>query len=302
MKVLIPGGIGFLGGILTQKLLEKDIEVHVLSRSTNEITHSGETYLRINIDLTNPESFKRIEHSYDAVVYLAGISARDALVSPDQTIGINTLAPQKLLTYLAPNALGTFVYVSTQHVDALIDGTLHENHAGPGLQLYAASKMAGEILLNQANASHKTALAHIRLPNCFGIPNTKYGSDTEVAINDFCRQAAKTSVIHLRAPDNQIRKFCIAELMLDKIAHIVAAESFEDKSQSLLDTQYSSGLIDIAKIVCAISNKVTDRECVVRVIDENLKIDEHTTADLIGKIPNRFIVEIQHLVEYYLEK
>ena len=301
MKVLIPGGNGFLGGILTQKLLEKDIEVHVLSRSTNEINHSGDTYSRINVDLTNPESFKRIEHSYDAVVYLAGISARDALVSPDQTIGINTLVPQKLLIYLAPNALRTFVYVSTQHVDALVDGSLQENHAGPGLQLYAASKMAGEILLNQATEPHKTSLTHIRLPNCFGIPNTKYGSDTEVAINDFCRQAARTSVIHLRAPDNQIRKFCIAESMLDKIAHIVAPDSFEDKSQSLLDAQYSSGLIDIAKIVCAVSTKVTDRECVVRVIDENLEINEDNTADLIEKVPNRLILEIQHLVEHYLD-
>jgi len=301
VKVLIPGGNGFLGGILTQKLLEKDIEVHVLSRTTNEISHSGDKYSRINIDLTNAESLKKIEHSYDAVVYLAGISARDALVSPDQTIAINTLAPQKLLTYLAPNGLRTFVYVSTQHVDALIDGSMQENHAGPGLQLYAASKMAGEILLNQAKEPHITALTHIRLPNCFGLPNTKYGSDTEVAINDFCRQAARTSVIHLRAPDNQIRKFCIAESMLDKIAHIVAVDSFEDKSQSPLDAQYSSGVIDIAKVVCAISTKVTDRECVVRLIDENLKVDEDKTADLVRKIPGHFALEIERLVEHYLD-
>ena len=302
MKVLIPGGSGFLGGILTQKLVEKDIEVHVISRTKDTISPLALNYLKIGVDLTKANRFEKIKTSYDAVVYLAGISARDALVSPKQTMEINTLVPQELLTHLAEKDLRNYIYLSTQHVDALADGSMKQSHAGPGLQLYAASKLAGEILLNEANEPGETALTNIRLPNCFGLPNMKFGSDTEVAINDFCRQAARTSAIHLHAPDDQIRTFCVAESVIDRITHIVAPDLFSDEHESLMDAQFSCDVIEIAKVVCTISTKVKNQECIVRIRDENLEIDELAIMDSIKKIPGRFISEVQHLVEHYLDQ
>jgi nucleoside-diphosphate-sugar epimerase len=300
VKVLIPGGSGFLGGILTQKLVDKNVEVHIVSRSLSRTNLCGENYSIINGDLTKTEIIEGIANTYDAVVYLTGISARETLLEPEQTLEINAIAPQRLLKHLANSGLNSFVYVSTQHVEKLLDGSMNKSNGGPGLQLYAISKLAGEIALNQTTTKSSLTLRTLRLPNCFGLPNLKYGVDTDLAINDFCRQAAGNSVIKLRAPDNQVRKFCVAETVIDVIANMIAPDFFAEPYETPEKNSFSCGVLDIAKIVCTISKAVTEMTCSLIVRDEILEYDDLEILETIERIPDRFISEVERLIKLYM--
>ena len=289
-----------MGGILTQKLVDKNVEVHIISRSLSRTNPGKDNYSIISGDLNNAQIIGSIEDAYDAVIYLTGISARETLLAPEQTLEINAIAPQKLLRHLANRGLNSFVYVSTQHVETLLDGSMHKSNSGPGLQLYAASKLVGEILLNRAIEDNSFILSTLRLPNCFGLPNLKYGADTDLAINDFCRQAATNSVIKLRAPDNQVRKFCVAETVINVMANLVAPDLFNEPYETVEKDSFSCGVMDIAKIVCVISKGLTKKNCALIVRDEIQEFEEPEVLETIERIPDRFTREVEHLIEYYM--
>jgi nucleoside-diphosphate-sugar epimerase len=300
VKVLVPGGSGFLGGILTQKLLNLDIEVHIAGRSTSKSFPYAAKFSNINFNFNINNDLENFRDIYHTVIYLTGISAREALVEPEKTIEINAIVPSRILKHFANSSLNNFVYLSTHHIDALLDGTMRQSNAGPALELYAASKLSGEILLNQAAVEVSTELSHLRLPNCFGVPNINFGSDTTGSINDFCRQAATSSSIHLHAPDNQIRNFCVAETVTEKIIQTFAPDLVNIPSASEHIADYSCCVQDMAEVITLLGGKITGKECNFFIRGEKQHFDKSQTEEVVRKIPQRFVTEVESLIEFYL--
>lgn len=300
MKVLVPGGSGFLGGILTQKLLNLGIEVDIAGRSTSKSFPDAANFSNINFNFNVHNDLENFRDIYDTVVYLTGISAREALVEPEKTIEINAIVPSRILKHFANSSLNNFVYLSTHHIVSLLDGTMRRSNAGPALELYAASKLSGEILLNQAAVEVPIGLSHMRLPNCFGVPNIKFGSDTTGAINDFCRQAATSSSIQLHAPDNQIRNFCVAETITEKIIARFAPELVNIPGTSEHIADYSCCVQDVAEIITLLGGKITGKECHFFIRGEKQQFDRSQAEEVVRNIPQRFVTEVESLIEFYL--
>ncbi len=74
MKILISGGTGFIGGILTGKLLEHGHEVTVLARSIEKAGTLSKGVEAILCDTTKPGTWQTAVAQHDAVINLAGVS------------------------------------------------------------------------------------------------------------------------------------------------------------------------------------------------------------------------------------
>src|ERR1051325_2569593 len=100
MKILVIGGGGYLGTVMTGILLEENYKVRILDsfiygKKPVESFRSNENVEIIEGDIRNIETVNSSMNSIDAVILLAAVVGDAASVNrPEQTIETNYLASQ----------------------------------------------------------------------------------------------------------------------------------------------------------------------------------------------------------------
>ena len=158
-KVLVVGGAGFLGSVLTRKLLTRGFRVRVLDnfiygrKSLDDL--AGEENLEVvEGDLRNIHTCVNSLADIDAVVLLAAIVGDPASkVRPTQTIETNVLAAQALAMASKLHHIHRFLYASTCSVYGIGDAVLDERAPLNPVSLYARTKIESEkIILGMGNS------------------------------------------------------------------------------------------------------------------------------------------------------
>jgi dTDP-4-dehydrorhamnose reductase len=151
MKVLVTGANGFTGQHLIKTLVGKGFEVIATSRNASRLpSYNNLTYYNIELtDVRNVENLFDLTRP-DAVIHTAAMSKPDeCAANPDLCTANNIEATGHLLG--AATKVGTqhFVYLSTDFIFG--EGGPHaEDDAPAPLNLYGASKLEAEALVNKA--------------------------------------------------------------------------------------------------------------------------------------------------------
>jgi nucleoside-diphosphate-sugar epimerase len=152
-RVLVVGGAGFLGSILTRKLLARGFRVRVLDsfiygrKSLDDL--AGEENLEVvEGDLRNIHTCVNSLADIDAVVLLAAIVGDPASkVRPTQTIETNLLAAQALAMASKLHHIPRFLYASTCSVYGIGGDILDERAPLNPVSLYARTKIESEKII-----------------------------------------------------------------------------------------------------------------------------------------------------------
>lgn len=158
-KVLVVGGAGYLGSMLTRKLLGRGYRVRVLDsfiygRKSLEDLAGNERCEVVEGDLRNIPTCVNALEGVNAVILLAAIVGDPASkVRPTETIETNVLAAQALATAAKLQQISKFVYASTCSVYGVGADLLDEEAALNPVSLYARTKIASEeIILKMGDA------------------------------------------------------------------------------------------------------------------------------------------------------
>lgn len=158
-NVLIVGGAGYVGGAITDLILQSNYNVRVYDALLYEDS------FRKPVDFVYGDvrdSEKLLSHLKwaDAVVWLAAIVGDGACaLNPELTKSIN----QNSVGWLADNYDGRIIFMSTCSVYGAQDKELDENSPTNPLSLYAETKLKAEKYLK-----HKNAII-FRLGTLFGV-------------------------------------------------------------------------------------------------------------------------------------
>lgn len=148
MKVLIVGGAGYIGGALTDILLETKHEIRVYDALLFEESYLKEVPFVFG-DIRNKKHLKEQLKWADAVVWLAALVGDGACaINPE----ISTELNQDMVKWLAENYDGRIVFMSTCSVYGEHDKILDENAPTNPLSVYASTKLAAEDYLKNKNA------------------------------------------------------------------------------------------------------------------------------------------------------
>jgi nucleoside-diphosphate-sugar epimerase len=149
MNVLVVGGAGYLGGALTDLLLESAHNFRVYDSLVYEDCFLKEVDF-IGGDVRDTERLKKQLSWADVVIWLVGIVGDGACaIDPDLTREINVDA----VKFLVNNYDGRIVYPSTCSVyGAQHNVILTENSNTNPLSVYAVTKLEAEELLTDKNA------------------------------------------------------------------------------------------------------------------------------------------------------
>ena len=189
MKILLTGGSGYLGSILTRRLLNKGYHVRILDNflfgkdSIKEIQKNKNLEL-VNGDVRDLAAVSKSLKNVDTVIHLASIvGAQSSELDPKTSIEINYLATRNIADLCKVYKIKQFIFASTCSVyGAQPDQLISENFEVNPLDSYGRSKFESERAILQAY-DYPTIL---RLGTLFG---ASYRMRFDLAINLFIAQA-----------------------------------------------------------------------------------------------------------------
>lgn len=237
MKVLVTGGAGYLGSVVSRVLLEQGKQV----RGVDSLLHGGQAVLGlypfdgyefVRGDLRDPDAVARALDGVDAVVHLAAIVGDPACKrEPELARAVNLDASLALYEAARESGTSRFLFASTcsnygRMEDPLVPVT-EQSELSP-LSLYAESKVAVEEALLGAPAGGP-AITILRFATLFGLsPRPRF----DLTVNEFAAELELTRrlqvygrqfwrpYIHVRDAAEAVR------LVLDAPIAAVAGEVF----------------------------------------------------------------------------
>ena len=260
-NILVVGGAGYLGSILTKQLLIRDYRVTVLDNLTYTDDALRELYHYhgfnfINGDIRDIKVLTKAIKNVDAVIHLAAIVGDPATtLKPEDSIQINYLATKTLAEACKYAQVNRFIFASTCSVYGATTGNreLTENSKLNPVSLYAKMKLESERgLLELADGNFSPTI--LRMGTLYGVsPRMRF----DLVVNKFTIQAVYDKKFTVYGGD-QWRAFCHIEEAA--LAYIKCLER------------------PIPEVASQIFNIVTDN-MQIKTLGE--KIVEHTKAEMI---------------------
>jgi nucleoside-diphosphate-sugar epimerase len=190
MKILVTGGAGYLGSVLSLALIEEGHDVRVL----DNLMYGGRSLLSIFGhprfdfmigDVRDSSTVERAVEHVDAVVHLAAIVGDPACArDPEAARAINERGSLQLIRCAQTAGVSRFVFASTCSNYGRMNDTsvlASEEHELRPLSLYAETKVAVERALLEHGAS-TTAGTVLRFATLYGVsPRMRF----DLTVNQF---------------------------------------------------------------------------------------------------------------------
>ena len=185
MKVLVVGGAGYIGGAVTDCLIQSGVDFTVYDNLVYE-----RQYLKpvdfIFGDVRDTAKLGKILPNFTHIIWLAAIVGDGACqVDPPTTVAVN----QESVKWLADNFNGRIIFLSTCSVYGQADSWLDEASAVNPLSLYAQTKLEAEKYLTSKNA------LVFRLGTAYGLSDIHSRIRLDLAVNYMTMNAIATNAL-----------------------------------------------------------------------------------------------------------
>ena len=212
-SVLLIGGAGYIGTVVTEYLLSKNYKVHCLDNfiynETQQILAflNNKNYTFKYHDLTCQSNIKSIVNGFDCIVMLAGLVG-DPITKKyiKESEEVNFKGINNFILNLRDNFKGKFIFVSTcSNYGVIPDGDMaDENYPLNPLSHYAKCKvLIEELITNMKNKVDFTATI-LRFSTAYGLsPRMRF----DLTVNEFARDLYFNKKLEVYDPDTW-RPYC----------------------------------------------------------------------------------------------
>jgi nucleoside-diphosphate-sugar epimerase len=293
-NVSVIGGAGYIGSILTRKLLDHGYHVTVLDALIYGDDSIRDLYGRphfelIHGDLRNIEAVIRSMQFADAVIHL-GALVGDPVCSLNEklTLEINLAATRMIAEAARGVGVQRFIFASTCSVYGASDQILDERSALNPISLYARTKMESErILLNFNDRNFAPVI--LRFGTIYGLsPRPRF----DLVINLLAAQATCEKRITIYG-GNQWRPFVHVDDAAEAIMRCLEAPIHAIKGQI-----FNVGCDDQNYMIVEIGQIIKDIIPEVQVIHEgdekdkrNYRVSFEKIRKQLGFVPRRTVVD-----------
>lgn len=161
MKILITGGAGYVGTVLSNKLHKEGHDITILDNLTYGNQGIIEDIKIINGDITNSLDVDMSTKNQNAVIHLAAISNDPTgNLDADFTYSTNIEGTKKLVDSSIKNGVKRFIYASSSSVLGIQEGENITEETTPNpLTPYSKSKLIAEKYVMALNSSDFVTVA-----------------------------------------------------------------------------------------------------------------------------------------------
>ncbi len=189
-KLLIIGGAGYIGSVLSPSLVKAGYQVTVLDNliyNQKKLQISNKNFKFILGDLRNKKIINNLVKSNDIIILLAGlvgdpITKKYPLVSSK----INNIGIKHIIKVVKKNKIENFIFVSTCSNYGIVKNNIlaKENHNLYPLSRYAKDKVKVENFIKKNIFRSKTTTTILRFATAFGLaPRMRF----DLTVNEFTK-------------------------------------------------------------------------------------------------------------------
>lgn len=238
MRILIAGGVGFLGGRIAQHLSIAGHQIILGSRKEVDLPKWLPNAEVVKFFWDDVSQIQKICTSVDVIINAAGMNAQDCAGDPVAAMKFNGEATGRLIEAAARANVKRFIQISTAHVYSHpLVGRISEDTLPKNLHPYATSHLAGEKYLEHASKNWGLEGIVIRLSNAYGIPVHEAVNCWGLFVNDLCRQVVEKKAISLNSDGRQRRDF----IPIKDLLYVLGELLLSRKSEASIFETYNVG-------------------------------------------------------------
>ena len=225
--VLITGGLGYLGGRISEFLINSGFNVRIGTRQTNpNIPSSLSSCEVVFFDLLDQVLIESICKNITYVLHLASPNAKECEIDPQSALLTNGLGTLNLLNAADKMGVSKFIYFSTAHVyGAPLMGGIYENSVPKPMHAYSITHRLAEDYVLQADKQKSISGVVLRLTNSVGSPLNRSVNCWMLVVNDLCKQVVVNRGMTLYSGKFVQRDF----FPISSIFHIIVSVFDTDK-------------------------------------------------------------------------
>jgi len=211
-KILVFGGIGFLGHYLVHELLKRGYKVIVADIHENEKLESKITYVKC--DITNKENVENVfkNKQFDVVYNLAGFANLDTAIEyPLETMQLNVIGNMYILEQCVKNNVARFVYASSAYA---------MSNKG---SFYGISKLASEKIVEEYLKKYSLPFTILR----YGSVYSERSYDNNYIYN-LIKSAVLEGEINHNGDGNELREYIHAADASKLSVDVIESEDFKN--------------------------------------------------------------------------
>jgi nucleoside-diphosphate-sugar epimerase len=250
-RVLITGGAGYLGSVLTELLLSKGYVVTVLDnllyKQTSLVTFSHlKNFVFIKGDVNDTHLLKELVEKNDIIIPLAAIVGMSACAkNPEMAISVNYLQVKNICNWSTKNQKILIPNTNSQYGSS-IDIITEESEFKP-LSLYAETKCDAEkSVLDSGNG------IALRLATVFGM---SYRMRMDLLVNDFVYKSITDGYLVL-FESHFIRNYIHVRDIANTFLFMI--ENYEDCNNNAFNVGLSSANLTKFELANKIKNYVPE--------------------------------------------
>ena len=248
MKILVTGGLGFVGSNLVDILVEQGHEVDVIdnlsSISSSKLYENPKANYSY-IDICTILKWHDTTIKYDVIYHLAAEARiQPSFENPMKWFQTNIMGTAAIMEFAKISNSGAVVYATTSS----------KNHGSKFISPYTYSKVAGEDILNTYKYCFKVNCASATFYNVYGPREPEVGEFATVRAK-FQRQYDNNELITVVGDGTQKRDFthvddicegmiAIAKYLLTKRQHPKIARNYD------LGRGVPISILNVAKMIC----------------------------------------------------
>ena len=178
MKLLVTGGLGFIGSNFIVKMLEQkndfeivnvDAQLHGADKRNLSGIENNENYEFVNGNITNKRLMEELISKCDAVVNFAAESFVDRSINDANPFLVSNIRGTFTILDIITKQKKRMIQISTDEVfGSLSKGSADEQTKFNPSSPYAATKAAAELLINSFSITHDSDVVITRCTNNYG--------------------------------------------------------------------------------------------------------------------------------------
>jgi len=178
MKLLVTGGLGFIGSNFITKILEEksdfeivnvDAQLHGADKRNLSRIENNKNYEFVNGNITNKRLMEELISKCDAVVNFAAESFVDRSINDANPFLVSNIRGTFTILDIITKQKKRMIQISTDEVfGSLPKGSADEQTKFNPSSPYAATKAAAELLINSFSITHDSDVVITRCTNNYG--------------------------------------------------------------------------------------------------------------------------------------
>lgn len=252
-RVLITGGLGFIGLECCKIFVERGWNVNVLDiREANSSERLRFEKTGVNIYQGDIRSREAVEHAIESCSYVvnlaAQVSVQESIINPDETIDVNVNGLQNVIDCALEGKILGLIHASS----AAVYGNpshlpLDENSEIRTISPYAESKAVNEAQIRDARNIGLNAMS-LRFFNVYG-PSQRSDSAYASVIPNFIQKMLGGEAPTIYGDGKQTRDFVHVRDVSDVVVDLIVRDIEFEFSEANVSCNYRHSVLDIVQII-----------------------------------------------------